>query len=484
VRFPIRVRLVFWTSSLTLALSLILATFLHYRLSRHLEEDLARYVQYELQEFAEFIEDGCTEARFREFTEHEIKTHPTNLQIFVQLDTDGLGRIFRSGNLDPARLDPPEGEAAEAPRVPRVRRLTTGVGADAVERILGIVVLPVTGEVSPHGRREYRLRMAFDREPLEQILARHRTSIAYAIVAAAILAVSTGWLVASKAMRPVYDLIARAERITAENLREARLPVPGAGDELDRLALVLNTMLERLDGSIRTVQRFTADAAHELRTPLTTIRGELELLQRHPEQFDPAVLDPVLEEIGRLDTLCRRLLLLARLDERARTVERKPTPLHLLLERIIDQVRPLADSQQLRLSIRSEVPVWIDGNDDLLCQAFLNLLDNAIKHTPAHGAVAVAVEAIAQPDSVAVEVRDTGCGIPEEHLPRMFDRFHRIRETEAGEAQGSGLGLAIVKEVVAFHRGTIEVRSAPGRGTTFRLTFPTIPADERILSAS
>jgi heavy metal sensor kinase len=285
------------------------------------------------------------------------------------------------------------------------------------------------------------------------------------------VAVGGGYFLARRALAPVSLLRRRTDEITADRL-DRRLPVPNPRDELGLLAGTINEMIARLERSFAEVRRFTADASHELRTPLAVIRSEAEIaLGRNsvpPEQ--QARLGSILEECDRLARLTDQLLALAREDAGVSRQAHKRLDLAALAAGTAETMRPLAEAGGVRLHAGSTLPVWVEGDEARLRQVFFNLLDNAIKYTPGGGEVEVRVGA-ADGRAVAT-VRDTGEGIPAEHLPRVFDRFYRVDRARSRERGGTGLGLSIARSVVTAHGGSIELDSAPGRGTTARVLLP------------
>jgi heavy metal sensor kinase len=286
------------------------------------------------------------------------------------------------------------------------------------------------------------------------------------------LALSGGlaYLLARKALAPVEQLHRMTATITADRL-DRRLPVAGE-DELGRLARTINAMIARLERSFAEVRRFTADASHELRTPLAAIRAEAELaLNRAAPAADPqALLGSILEECERLTRLTDQLLALAREDSNAGPPPRRPVDLARLLDGVVETMRPLAEAKELRLSYQGKEAAWVEGDEARLRQVFYNLLDNAIKYTPEGGTVEVRVEG--RDRSAVVAVRDTGIGIPAEHLPHVFERFYRVDKARTRAEGGTGLGLSIARSIVAAHGGAIELDSAPGRGTVCTVTLP------------
>jgi heavy metal sensor kinase len=278
------------------------------------------------------------------------------------------------------------------------------------------------------------------------------------------------YLLARQALRPVEQLRRSTCEITADRL-DRRLPVTNPGDELGRLAQTINEMIERLERSFAEIRRFTADASHELRTPLTAIRTEAEVaLAQAVLPAEQHLLGSILEECERLTRLTDQLLTLSREDARLAPPVREPVDLAALVGGVVEIMRPLAEAGGIQLGVECGGRVTVHGDEGRLRQVFFNLLDNATKYTPSGGQVDVRVEQRGQ-EAIAT-VRDTGAGIPAEHLPHVFDRFYRVDRARSREQGGTGLGLSISRSIVTAHGGRIELESAPGKGTTCTVRLP------------
>jgi two-component system, OmpR family, sensor kinase len=284
------------------------------------------------------------------------------------------------------------------------------------------------------------------------------------------VAVSGGYLLVKRTLAPVERIASKAELITHHNLAE-RLPVARTGDELERLAISLNHMISRLDDAFQQSKRFVADASHELRTPLTVLRSELESLARNPlTTSDPYErLGSLLQPVERLSQTVERLFALSRLDAGEAQTEWVEIDLGELVASTADQMLLLAADKGISVTCEAQGRVLVSGDRSRLKQVVVNLLDNAIKYTPAHGAVHLRVTAVEGRGVLSVE--DSGVGIPAEALPHVFDRFYRVDTTRSDATGGAGLGLAIVKTICDAHGAAVRVASALGRGSSFHVTF-------------
>src|SRR5262249_12626233 len=243
-----------------------------------------------------------------------------------------------------------------------------------------------------------------------------------------------------------------------------RLPVARTGDELERLSIALNHMIERLDAAFQYSRRFVADASHELRTPLTVLKGELEdFVQKGPVSPDwRDRFGSALEEVDRLTNIVEGRFAISRLDAGEAAAEWVKFDLTQLVSATADQMSLLAEDKKIKLSCQGTSGVWVEGDRARLKQVVVNLLDNAIKYTQEGGTVALTVSA--QNGRAILEVADNGIGIPPQSLPRVFERFFRVDNARSRDQGGAGLGLSIVKSICTAHHGNVTASSTPGQG--------------------
>jgi signal transduction histidine kinase len=286
-----------------------------------------------------------------------------------------------------------------------------------------------------------------------------------------VVAAVGGYLLMSRPLRPVVVLTEQAERVGRKEMGE-RLPIIPSGDELERLSLSLNRMIDRLETALAHNHRFSADASHELRTPLTIIRGELESLIQMPSLPAP-VMDGVgsaLEESARMAKIVHSLMTISRLDCGDEKIELVPVDLIEIVRVTLEHMSLLAEEKHISLRIQSGQPTYVTGDPMRLKQIVVNLVDNAIKYTPEGGDVTVSLSA--EKKMAVIEVSDTGIGIPAASLPLVFDRFYRTDRARSRESGGIGLGLSIVKAICDVHDGAASVKSVEGKGTTVRIELP------------
>jgi heavy metal sensor kinase len=319
-------------------------------------------------------------------------------------------------------------------------------------------------------------------EPVEEELELLLGIFASAVPIALLLAGGGGWFLAHKSLAPVVTMSEQARRIGAENLDE-RLPVANPRDELGRLAVVFNELLARLSAAFAQQRQFMADASHELRTPLSVVQTAASVTLEQPRREESDYRDALAvigDQARRLSRIVEDMFTLARADSGRRPLTLGSFYLDELIGETARAASVLAARKGVTIEAAESAEVLYYGDEDLLRQMLLNLLDNAIRHTPAGGAVRVS---LAQFDSTCeVVVADTGAGIPVEAQPHIFERFYRLdkaRSRSGADAKGNGangsgagLGLSIARWVAEAHGGTIRLARSDASGTAFAVELP------------
>jgi heavy metal sensor kinase len=288
-----------------------------------------------------------------------------------------------------------------------------------------------------------------------------------------LLASLGGYFLSRKSLAPIASMNQQTQRISAESLSR-RLDVTNPRDELGRLATTINDLLARLENSFNEQQRFIADASHELRTPLAVLRGETEVAlakQRTLDEYQES-LSLIQEEAERLSRIVEDLFILARQPiETIAALTKERVSLNDAIKDCARAAQVLATRKGVRLTTENNsVSIDLNGDKELIMRMILNLLDNAVKYTPAGGEISLALTR--QNGNAEIVVRDTGIGIPETDRQLIFDRFYRVDKARSRALGGAGLGLSIVRWIVEVHGGEIHIDSAPGRGSTFTVDLP------------
>jgi heavy metal sensor kinase len=319
------------------------------------------------------------------------------------------------------------------------------------------------------------IRLAYSTEPLRRLLVEFLVVLMLVLPLAVVAAGLAGYRMAGKAMNPLIAMTNLTEQITASRL-SSRIPVENPNDEFARLARVLNGLLERLDEAFQKLRRFTSDVSHELRTPLTSMRsvGEVGLQHRHNDAEYKDIIGSMLEEVARLSSMVDTLLTIAHADSGSIELNRTVFPIMELVEESVGVVGVLAEEKKQTIVVAGDNALAVSADRAFLRMAVINLLDNAVKYSPAGSAIHVLLEPSQEERYVKVAIADEGPGIPKSEASRVFDRFYRLDEGRTREEGGAGLGLAIAKWSVEAHGGEILLDSEPGRGSAFTIRLPLV----------
>ena len=340
-----------------------------------------------------------------------------------------------------------------------------------------VLATSVRGEVAPRARRARRAVQGYDVEvsaPADAIdaeLAVARRVIMVSLPLILLAAGLGGYWLATRGLRPLERMAGQARRITGSNL-ETRIELAGAAEEVAALAASFNELLSRLDQSFDTMRRFVADASHELRTPVAVIRGEADVAlsqERSAAEYRES-LAIILDEARRVSRLIDDLLNLARADAGHVMLRTQSFYLNELVAECCRSVQALASARGVRVECAAGRDMQFTGDEELLRRLMINLLENAIRYTPAGGTVSASVER--SDGAVHLAVTDTGVGIAAQDAARVFERFYRAGEARSRKDGGFGLGLAIVRWIAESHKGTVACVSEVGRGSKFTVTLP------------
>ena len=320
------------------------------------------------------------------------------------------------------------------------------------------------------GSDVYRLQISSSLHAIEHTLDLLQLLLWSLVPVVIAVACAGGMWLSRRALKPVDEITTAARSIGIDNL-SLRLETPQTGDELQRLTEVWNTMLGRLEGAVKTLSQFAADASHELRTPLAVIRTSAELALRRartPDSYRGSLVE-IAEEAERMTQLVDDLLFLARNEARATEMPMEPLDVNVLVREVSVELLDLAAAR--KVAIRNESPpdraAPVSGNRAALRRLFLVLMDNAIKYSPAESEVLVRISQGGE--AVVVTVQDFGLGISAADRPHIFKRFYQA--DKARTDGGFGLGLSLAESIVRAHDAAIEVTSEEERGSEFRVVF-------------
>ena len=300
------------------------------------------------------------------------------------------------------------------------------------------------------------------------IMQRFRAAAAGVTIAVLVVGVGGGLLLAVWALRPLRQIIDTVRAIDAGAMN-ARVPRRQTGDELDELGGLFNSMLDRIAMLITGMRGSLDTVAHDLRTPVARLRGVAELALRsdQPDSLQQALADCI-DESDQLLTMLNTLMDISEAETGALKLVLESVNVSAIVEAAVDLYRHVAEDKHIVVSTASDPTLWLMADRSRLRQVLANLLDNAIKYTPAGGRVDV--EAVRQKGLAIISVSDTGIGVMAHEVPRIWDRLYRGAHSRT--ERGLGLGLSLVRAVVMAHRGQVDVSSAAGGGSTFTMTLP------------
>ena len=456
----IRTRLTLWFVSALAVVLLLYSSVACFFLLRDLRSQLVRHAIQDLETvegLLHFSQQGQLTLR------EDYHNNPESKHVLERLlevrSIDGQV-LFRNDLLGQRSLGdtllPGEGEGGYSPRE---HTLADGMRVQLVSRRHAIDGRPTI------------IRVAFSEDPLRSQFRSNLTDLLLPLPLILVIAGVGGYLLASRFLKPIQQIARQAEAITSDRLNE-RLPVNASDGELADLSRAFNSVLIRLEQSFEQLRRFTSDASHELRTPLAAIRsvGEVGLQKDATSAGYRDIIGSMLEEANKLTRLVDSLLTIARADAGQIQLDRALVSATEIAKGCASLFEALLEENGQRLEMDVAGNPLLYGDRLLLRQALVNIVDNAIKHTPRGGTITIRVR---QDNShVFLEVEDTGPGIPQNQLLRVFDRFYRVEEGRSRDSGGTGLGLSIAEWNVRLHGGHVTVQSEPGRGSLFVIVLP------------
>ena len=458
--WSLRARLASWFATVLALVLVVLAASTWFALRASFDAAVDAALADRVESVARFLNQQSGPVSFDEMQEdlREYAVLDPGWDLVRILDAQGV-ELYESPAFERSGLPAPPGPAS---------------GADYRDVVVSGRPLRMLSSRAMIRRQPYTVQVAVPIHELADAFARFRAALLWLLPLGVLAAASGGYWISRQALAPVDRIASAAREITASDLGR-RLEVPLTGDELQRLSETLNSMLGRLDAAFVETTRLTADASHELRTPVSLIRTSAEVALRRDRTAGEyrQVLERILLEAERTSDLLQNLLTLARADAGVDQVRRTPLDLGALLAELHEPLRAMCTPRGLDL--RTEIapePTLVDGDRVALGRLVTSRVDNAVKYTPAPGYVLVRAGGSAE--GAALEVSDTGIGIPPEDLPHVLERFYRADKARSRDSGGAGLGLSIAKWIADQHGGRIRVESEPGHGTLVRVSLPAV----------
>lgn len=398
-----------------------------------------------------------------EHTKGQLNSHIDDRYWIVIYDRQGSEVIFRSNMADFVRLPSVKPNSAVTIRHVVVNDAS---GKSKVEAFR-LKAFPIS-----LGDKNYIVQVGRSLGKVEEEIRELVWGIPLGLLFSTSVLILISHFVTGKILKPIGQMKDLARDISEKNL-EQRLPVNEQGDEFNDLAVTINQMLDRLQYSFMRQRNFLFDTSHELKTPLATIRLAIgEICSSDMESLSPSVRDNLLrlnDQVLRMERLVKDLLDMSSLETLS-GIDLKPVHLTELLSALIEDYRLLSDARNIMMEVDLPENLWVKGDEEKLRRAFSNLLNNAIKYNEDGGQIAIRAERAAAETVVTIE--NTGPGVPEEDLPKVFDQFYRVEKSRSLDYGGSGLGLPIVKRIVELHKGRVDIESKPGERTRVIVRLP------------
>lgn len=456
-------RLTIWYACSAFVLILVATALLYRTLARNLDREEDLFLADSVQDMREVLKNHPEDTTV---LEQEVAQTGRYIQVYVRVlmergqvvvETPGMGQVLAPGSFPrpiTADADPDTGTNI----VSRQGRPFRGLAARATTGLPG------------HDTR--LIQVALSQAKKQGLLTKYRRRLWRVLGMALCTCVLIGYQIARRGIRPVWKISRAAQRVRSTTLHQ-RIPTTGLPAELLTLATIFNEMLAHLEDSFTRLSHFSANIAHELRTPVNNLRGMAEVATRgtrSPDEYRDT-LGSCLEECLRLSRLIDSLLFLARAEQSQMPIQREPLDVAHELTVVREFYEAASTDAGVALTVHASRPLMAQLDRTLFQRAVGNLVTNALAYTPSGGAITLA--ATRKRDGVCIEVSDTGCGIPSEQLPYVFDRFYQAHTVSSSDGpKGTGLGLAIVQSIVTLHGGSTSITSEVGRGTQVMMQFP------------
>jgi heavy metal sensor kinase len=450
----IRARLTLWYLAILALTLLAFSAFLYLNLSRVLRSNHDQDLLQESSEVSAALEEHKPPGKLS-----TLASTPDSDAMVVIYDASGE-RILAANDESPPLA--PGGALSQAAHG---------------ETVYGVLPKPggswrtLTLPVMENGEIVAILSLARPRDSIDATLGGFGETLLVAVPLTLLLALAGGLFLASRALSPIDRVTRAAERFSGSDF-SPRLNLPGPPDEVVRLAATFDRMLGRIEKAFLRERQFTADASHELRTPLALLMIRADLALQRPRNADDYrdALAQIRQDAMGMSRLLNDLLLLARADAGREPLTLEPLALNDIVPDIVAGMLPLAEARGVQLNCLGKQSITVEADQTKLTQLVVNLMDNALKFTPAGGSISVVLRR--RDPWAEIEVSDTGMGIPAQHRAHVFERFYRVDEARSRAEGGTGLGLTICRWIAKAHGGDISIESREGEGSKFTVRLP------------
>ena len=456
---PIRWRLTLWFSIIVLSILAATSVLVYFFVSRYLLDE----ADSNLDSYAAKVHGSILPAKIDGPIDYNVVHSQlpainafSSPGVYVQIIDDTGAVVVKSDSLLQMDQELPASAALTTGALQGEAEFETLVASDGTR--LRVLATPLYVQ-----DRTLVLEVAQSLNIMDSTMSRLRLSLMGGVLLAVVLVAIAGAVILTRAFQPVRRISSIARDIQESADLTRRVGQTKTADEIGQLSSTFDHMIERLESVFESQKKFIADASHELRSPLTVIRGNLDLIKKHPDKENVSEsLKAIESETVRMSKIVSDLLLLAELETGQETKKGRVKLAEAVREEVT-RTRALAPTRNVEISRAEDIS--IDGDGQRVRQLLGNLLDNAVKHTPESSAIFVSL--YREGEWARLDVSDTGPGIPPEHIPHLFDRFFRVDKARSRSVGSHGLGLAIVKGIVEQHGGTVSVTSEMGKGTTF-----------------
>jgi signal transduction histidine kinase len=455
LRKTVGFRLTVWYSGIFILSSLLLFGLAYFLISSSISKQDHEAIQLKLKKLSALFESGGMEFLEREITIE--KKFEEKTPFFIRVAGQGNRTLLLIIPYQWAEFD--------------IKKLAKTISNTHITwtRLRGKKNKIVLKVASIRLSNDYVLQVGKNTEDRERILKHFREIFAAVMIPLILLGFTGGTFLAFRALRPIRHLITTIRSIGTGRMA-VRVPSPQTGDELEELVGLFNDMVEKIEALINGMRDSLDNVAHDLRTPMTRLRGFAEMALQPDQNVEACqeALADCLEESERILKMLNTLMDISEAETGVMKLNREVVDISALVERVFDMYRHVAEEKGIDIYRTIPDGLCVTADPARMSQVIANSLDNAIKYTPHGGRIYIEANQLQQ--QIVIGVRDSGIGIPQEELPRIWDRLYRGDQSRS--EKGLGLGLSLVRAIVHSHKGRVEVFSEPGKGSTFTIYLP------------